>query len=357
MSLYLFSAALPLYLYRDRGYSLGSVGVLVGLASVVQVVATLAVGPFVDRRGARLAIRLGAACYVLAAALFLTSVWLPAIALARVLQGVGIALVIPAVFSIVPMLVSRGFQGAALGAVGAFNNVSLAAGPPLGLLLLGLSPTILFLTALIAAGLAIVVSVFLHVGRATSTPGQLLKYRRAWTPLYLITFLCVVYWGVVTAFLPVEVPRSQIPNVGWFFVADAVAVLVARIPAGFLADRFGSRWLLVVGALVTGLGIAFLLAPASFTSLLLAGTATGVSAALLLPPILLELTKRSDETDRGTAMALYNTSFAAAVGVGSLGAAGLVQHLGFNATLLLSLAACLSAIPIALGFLPSVENR
>lgn len=357
MSLYLFSAALPLYLYRDRGYSLGSVGVLVGLASVVQVVATLAVGPFVDRRGARLAIRLGSGCYVLAAVLFLTSVWLPAIALARVLQGVGVALVIPAVFSIVPMLVSKGFQGAALGAVGAFNNVSLAAGPPLGLLLLGLSPTILFLTALTAAGLAITVSLFLNVGRATSTPGQLLKYRGAWTPLYLITFLCVVYWGVVTAFLPIEVPRSQIPNVGWFFVADAVAVLVARIPAGFLADRFGSRWLLVIGALVTGLGIALLLAPASFTSLLLAGTTTGVSAALVLPPILLELTKRSDETDRGTAMALQNTSFAAAVGVGSLGAAGLVQHLGFNATLVMSLASCLAAIPIALGFLRPVENR
>ena len=87
MSLYLFSAALPLYLFRFRGYSLGQVGVLVGLASVVQIIGTLGAGPLVDRRGARLAMRLGAACYVVAALLFLTSAWLPAIVLARVLHG------------------------------------------------------------------------------------------------------------------------------------------------------------------------------------------------------------------------------------------------------------------------------
>jgi MFS family permease len=357
LSLYLFSAALPLYLYRYLGYSLESVGVLVGLASVVQVVATLAVGPLVDRRGARLAMRLGAGSYVLAAALFLVSAWLPAIALARVLQGIGIALVLPAVFSVVPVLVSKGFQGAALGAIGAFNNVSLAAGPPLGLWLLGLSPTILFLTALVAAGLAIAVSLLLNVGLAATAPGRLLKYRASWTPLYAITFLCVVYWGVVTAFLPIEVPHNQIPSVGWFFVADAIAIMAARIPAGFLADRFGSRWLLVAGALTTGLAIALLLIPASLASLLLAGIATGVSAALLLPPILLELTRRSDDTDRGTAMALYNTSFAAAVGVGSLGAAGLVQHVGFNGTLILSILFCLAAAPLALATVRPIENR
>ena len=117
MSLYLFSAALPLYLFRFRGYSLGQVGVLVGLASVVQIISALAAGPLVDRRGARLAMRLGAACYVVAALLFLTSAWLPAIVLARVLHGIGIALVLPAVFSVVPALVSQRFQGTALGTV------------------------------------------------------------------------------------------------------------------------------------------------------------------------------------------------------------------------------------------------
>ena len=357
MSLYLFSAALPLYLFRFRGYSLGQVGVLVGLASVVQIIGTLAAGPLVDRRGARLAMRLGAACYVVAAVLFLTSGALPAIVVARVLHGIGIALVLPAVFSVVPALVIGRFQGTALGAVGAVNNVALAVSPPLGLLLLAHSPAALFLTALATGGLAIAASLLLRVGEPAPEPGRLFKYRMAWTPLYAITFLCVVYWGVVTGFLPIEVPADQIPNVGWFFAADALAVMATRIPTGYLADRFGARWLMVAGVATTGLAIGILLISPSLATLLVAGAGTGLGAALLLPPILLELTKRSDERDRGTAMALYNTSFAAAVGAGSLGGAVLVQRLGFNATLVASLVACLAAAPIALATVRRLEDR
>ena len=325
------------------------VGILIGLASVVQLVATLFVGPLLDRRGARLAMRLGGACYLLAATLFLVSSWLPAMVAARVLQGIGIALVLPSIFSLVPALVSGNLRGTALGLVGAFNNVALAIGPPLGLVLLARGPVTLFGTALIAAALAIVISWLLRVGLAASEPGRLLKYRTAWTPLYVITFLCVVYWGVVTAFLPIEVPARQVGNVGWFFTADALAVMASRVPAGYLADRYGARWLLVAGAMTTALAIGLLLVSPSFITLVLAGIGTGVSAALLLPPILLELTKRSDESSRGTAMALYNTSFAAAVGAGSLGGALAVQRVGFHAALVFSMISSAAAAPVALA--------
>ena len=73
-----------------------------------------------------------------------------------------------------------------------------------------------------------------------------------------------------------------------------VAVMAARIPTGYLADRFGPRWLLVAGVATTGLAISVLLISPSFVSLLVAGLGTGLGAALLLPPILLELTKRSN---------------------------------------------------------------
>ena len=76
-----------------------------------------------------------------------------------------------------------------------------------------------------------------------------------------MTFLTVVYWGVVTAFLPIHVPRNQLANVGWFFTADALAVLAFRIPTGFLADRFGPRWLLAAGVVVPSGAITLLPVP------------------------------------------------------------------------------------------------
>ena len=356
-SLFLFSATLPIYLYSDRSLSLQAVGELVGLAFVVQVAMTLLAGPLIDRRGARLAIRLGPAFYVTAALILIVTTSPVMIGLARAMQGIGAAMIVPAAFSLLPSLVSERRRGTALGAFGASGTIALAIGPPAGLLLLRQGPGVLFCVALAIAALAFCASLLLNAGSPNPQPGPLFTYRASWTPLLLVTFLTVVYWGVVTAFLPINVPRTQLTNVGWFFTADALAVLAFRIPTGYLADRFGPRWLLAAGILVTSAGILALLLPASVFTLVAAGLQTGFGAALLLPPILLELTRRSHERDRGTAMALYSTSFSAAVGVGSLGAAPLVARTGFGTALIVSTLLCLAATPVVMMSVGHRENR
>jgi MFS family permease len=347
-SLYLFSGTLPVYLYRNQGYSLQAVGFLVGVAFIVQLFSTLLVGPLVDRRGARLALRVGPALYLAAALLFLVTAKPAGVGAARVLQGVGIGLILPAAFALTPTLVPERWRGTALGALGVFMNLALAVGPPAGLFLLSRGSTLLFLVAAATSALGFGLSLFLRVGSPPPSRDRLFTYRSSWTPLLAVTFLTVVYWGVVTAFLPIHVPQDQVANVGWFFAADAIGVLLFRIPAGFFSDRFGPRWLLIGGVFLTVGATSLLLLPPGFLSLVVAGFGTGAGAALLLPPILLELTKRSDDSNRGTAMALYGTSFAAAIGVGSLAAAPLVERVGFHGGLLASILCCLAAIPIIL---------
>ena len=354
-SINVFNGSLPLYLSRDRGFSVEAIGLLVGIAFVSQIIATPFVGPLVDRRGAGLAIRIGAGLYLVAAVLFLVSSTAVALAVARGLQGLGFALVVPAAYTLVPDLVPPRFRGAVLGGFGAFLNVSLAAGPPIGLWLLQQSATALFVAAVVAAAVGWVASWLLAAAPPRPTRSRLFTYQQRWTPLLAVTFLTVVYWGVVSAYLPLHVPRAQVPAVGWFFSADALAVLAFRIPAGYLSDRYGARWLLLGGVGVTVAGVLLLLLPASLLALVIAGIGTGAGAALLLPPILVELGKRSDEGNRGTAMALYMTSFAAAIGVGSLAAAPIVDHLGFETALLISTVTCLLAAPVVLATIR--ENR
>lgn len=347
-SLYLFSGTLPVYLHRDHGYSIASVGFFVGIAFLIQIAATLLAGPLIDRKGARVALRLGPGLYLVAALIFLASGQPVAITIARLLQGVGIAMVLPAAYAVVPTLIPPRYRGTALGAFGVFQNLALAIGPPLGLWLLARGATVLFAVAALAAALGLGLSLLLRVGDAPAAEGPLFKYRAAWTPLLTLTFLTIVYWGVVTAYLPIHVPRGMVPAVGWFFTADAIGVLLFRIPAGFLSDRFGSRWLFTAGIAIQLLAIGLLIVPASWATLILAGCGTGAGAALLIPPTLLELQKRSDDRDRGTAMALFTTSFAAAIAVGSLAAAPVVQGLSFEAAMGLSAVLCVAALPIAL---------
>jgi predicted MFS family arabinose efflux permease len=56
-------------------------------------------------------------------------------------------------------------------------------------------------------------------------------------------------------------------------------------------------------------------------------------------------------------MALFSSSFAAALGVGSVGGTPLVAHFGFLATLVLSAAVCLAAAPIVVVTLRSGEDE
>jgi predicted MFS family arabinose efflux permease len=56
-------------------------------------------------------------------------------------------------------------------------------------------------------------------------------------------------------------------------------------------------------------------------------------------------------------MALYSTSFSAAVGVGSLAAAPLVARAGFNTALVISIIVCLAAAPVVMMSVGSREDH
>jgi len=355
-SLFLFSGTLPIYLYRDRGFSLSAVGLLVGLSFGVQLVATLLSGPAIDRWGAGLALRVGPALYMVAAGIFLWAHGAVPIGVARVLQGLGIALLLPAAYALLPSLVGPRQRATAFGVVGVIQNLALAVAPPLGLWLLSRGPSTLFLSAVLAAIAGTGAGLLLAAGQPPAARSRVFTYRRSWTPLLLITFLTIIYWGVIIAFLPIYVVQHHGGNVGWFFSADALAIMLLRIPAGWLTDRIGTRWLLVGGIVLTDLAVAVLLLPPSLPVLVVAGAGTGAGAALLIPPTLLEISARSTEGDRGTAMALFSTSFAAALGVGTILGTPLVTHFGFIPTLGLSALICLAAAPVVLVTLNS-ESR
>jgi len=343
-----YNAALPLYLFRDLGFSVQTVGTLVGMAAVVQLAGTLVTGPLIDRYGARLALRVGPSLHFCAALIFLGATAVLPIGGARVLQGLALALMLPAAYSLAPSLAAPRYRATAFGIVGVLQNLALAAGPPLGLWLLGRGPTLLFLTATASASLGLVLSLSLRAGTPPLKRSAMFKFRASWTPLLAATFLTVLFFGPILAYLPIHVAQHDGGNVGWFFTADAIALLLLRVPTGYITDRLGSRWLLIGGIVITAVSNTLLLAPPSLVLLLVTGAGAGIGAAMLYPPILLELSKRSNDSDRGTAMALYSSCFAGAIGAGSLGGAFSVAHFGFPVTLVLGTACCLAALPVVL---------
>jgi predicted MFS family arabinose efflux permease len=140
------------------------------------------------------------------------------------------------------------------------------------------------------------------------------------------------HWGVVMGYLPQRAEAAG-ADIGLFFTADAVALLAVRVPAGWLAGRIGALPLTLAGTLLTAASLAVLLWPPTTALLVVAGLGTGAGGALLLPTMMIELSGRSDASDRGSAFGLYSVAFGLGIAVGSIGIAPIYPIVGFEAAL------------------------
>jgi amino acid adenylation domain-containing protein len=347
----LFNGTLPVYLQTYRGFSVSLVGVLLSVASITQVFGSLLAGPFIDSRGARLTLRLGPFLYLPAAAVFAASHDPFLLGVARVLQTTGFLLVLPAAYSLLPGMVSIGRRATGLAMVGMANTVALGIAPPVGVWLMAQNPLALFGASAISGLLALAVGLLLIVGARAPQASAKFSFHPSWFPFLVGCFLAFVNWGLLLTFLPLQL-ETRLADVGWFLAADALALTVLRLPAGYANDRWGGRRMALLGLVINLAALALLLQSRSLPALVAAGLGTGAAASLLLPAIQLELSLRSAENERGTAMALASAAFALALAVGTLGGTLLVNRaeVGFQGALLVVTVACAAAaLPILLA--------
>lgn len=372
-----YTASLPVALAR-AGVRDEEIGLIVGVAALIQVPAAFAGGALVDRFGGLRLLALGAVAYLVGAGVLL----LPGVdhatdrvplVVARISQGIGIAMTLPAALSLVPRLVPPDRRGFGLAFMGSAHNLTLIALPPLSLAVLGrgssLHDVTLMVVGIVVAGLLLLFAVPIRLRPPDRTPTATesaeaggssmaapaiasrwlgFAFRREWLPLLVVTLLYVAHWGVVTAYLP---QRAELAgaDVGLFFVADGIAILAFRIPSGWLADRIQPRWLILCGLLVTALAIGLLVLPATTPVLMLAGGLTGAGGGLVLTPLLVEISRRSTDADRGSAFSMISAALAGALVLGSIGAAPIIALAGFEATILATIGGLVLATLVVLA--------
>ena len=275
--------------------------------------------------------------------------------MARVLQGIGIGFALPAALSVVPRLVATARQGVALAMGGLSHNLTLVVVPPLSLVILdqyGLTGVAVAVLMALALAFALTLVRRFNVPRpevpAGAAPRPLrLTFRREWLAPLAITLLFSAHWGLVVAYLP-QRAEAYGASIGLFFAADGIGVLLTRLPAGWIADRYAPLRPLLAGIAITIGGVALLLLPPTTPLLVLAGLLTGGGAAFITTPILLALSRRSSDADRGSAFALFSAAFAIALTLGSIGAAPVIDNLGFEVSMLVMLGALVLSAVVAL---------
>lgn len=352
-----FTASIPIALSR-AGRPDAEIGAIVGTASLIQIPAALVGGALIDRFGGLRLFVIGGLAYIAATLVLLlpnvdtNGSALPFVA-ARLLQGIGFGLVLPSTLSVIPRLVPAARRGVALATAGASHNLTLVVLPPLSLIVLdryGLDGVCVLVAGLVA--LSFVAAFIRPIRPLPATEVDLttarrrfgFAYRRSWVAPLAIIILFVIHWGVIIAYLPQRAEAAG-ADIGLFFAADGMFVLLARLPAGWLSDRVPGTWQVLAGVAMTAVGVLLVLPPPTTPILVASGFLTGAGAALIVTPLMLALTQRSSDADRGSAFALFSASFALAITIGSIGTAPLIDQLGFEVLLVAALGALgLSAI-------------
>jgi MFS family permease len=345
-----WTASLPLALDRG-GAPEAAIGIVMGLAAVVSIPGALAGGRLLDTFGGSRMFLVAGAAYLAAAVMLLLAgddpTSSPALVVtARFLQGIGIGIAVPSALSLVPRLVEPVRQPAALSYVSAAQNVALMVMPFISVAVLDMTSfrgVGVLVLALVGIGLALSRALPLRPAREPTDGGMTaakrrwgIAYRRAWTVPLLIVVLFVAHWGVVTAYLPVRAEAAG-ANIGLFFFADGIAIVLTRIATGRLVEHASLRALILAGAGMTGVGVGLLLLPVTSVTLLASGLLGGAGGAIVMTPVTIELSRRSSDADRGSAFALYSVGLAIAMTLGSIGAAPVVAALGLEAGLVLGI--------------------
>lgn len=354
-----YTASLPLALARGLVPD-AEIGLIIGVAALVQIPAALVGGRLVDRFGGVRLFAIGGIAYLLATGIML----LPGVepggpalpfVLARVLQGVGIGSALPAALSLVPRLLPPERHNSGLAYVGAAQNLTLVVLPPLSIAILDASS--LHGVALATVGFVAVGMLFAarlpvrplvrDAAAAAASRRFGITFRRAWAVPLAIVVLYVAHWGAVTAYLPVRASNAG-ADIGLYFAADGLSIFLMRLPTGWLTNHVATRTLVVTGAAATAVAISMLLLPLTTPMLIASGLIGGAGGAIVLTPVLVELSKRSTDADRGSAFALFSGGMAAAMTLGSIGGAPIVAMFGLSAALAVGVMLILGSIALTL---------
>jgi MFS family permease len=119
--------------------------------------------------------------------------------------------------------------------------------------------------------------------------------------------------------------------IGMAIAAYGLARFLTAIPAGQLADRLGRRPTLAIGGLVSALGNLWCAWATSYPEFIIARFVAGAGAGLILTTGQVVLADISTPERRGRTIAIYQSTFLFAVGIGPFPGGLLAEHVGLSA--------------------------
>jgi MFS family permease len=345
------------------------VGLLLSLYGLVASVLQGFAGAWSDRLGRRKPLILGGLAIMCAGTLgFLFATRFLDLLLLRMLQGIGVALTIPASMALMAVATRRETRGSAMGIYSTLRMVGFAGGPLIsGFLLVTFGFPSVFIAgaAFVLLGM-IIVSVWVKEPPVSPNmapaEGFLIFDRKLLDPgivgAGLATFLMASSFSMMTTLEHQFNERLDQTALGFSVAFSALMVsrLLFQVPLGRLSDRIGRKPLLIGGLVLMGPATALLGMVTSTLQLTGVRLVQGLAAGAIAAPAFAVAADLSSAGGEGRQMSVVTIGFGLGLALGPLIAGVLALH-SFEMPFMIGGLMCLFGAWIVLRCVPETVRR
>lgn len=321
--------------------SLGGKATIMGLVMGIFALAAVAVRPFVgwalNAWGRRTVFVFGLAVFVVSTLAYRWAPSLGVLLALRFVHGFGWGFSTTAAGTIATDVSPRGRLGEGMGFFGASSTIAMATGPALGLFMVNRFdfPAMFYASAVLAL-LATALAWAIHYAKAEPAPNPgagrartALIEMRAVRPA-VVMLLSNTTFGAIITFIALYAMQRGIANIGLFFTAYSLALMVTRPVSGMLLDRRGADMVIVPGLVLTAAALVLVSQAQVLWVFLVAGVVYGVGFGAVQPS-LQTLAVRDLPRDRvGPANGTFYNGFDLGIGIGSVLWGAAAQATGYS---------------------------
>jgi MFS family permease len=241
--------------------------------------------------------------------------------------------------------------GEGIGYFGLTSTLSMALAPMIGLWLVGtFSYPVLFVVVSVMTMLTLLCSVpvrstYVRASAPASSVGRAMANlweRTALLPSVVMFFLSFVN-GAVMYFIAVYASDLGVSNVGLFFAAGSLTMIISRPISGRWADRGGTGMVILIGLLCLVAGITLIGLSRTIMGFLVAGLFNGFGFGFCAPTLQALAVRHAPGNRRGAATGTYYAAFDMGYGLGAILWGFVAEATGYQTMYFITL------IPLALA--------
>lgn len=326
VTVHILLSTMPVYIVAMGGDT-KDVGIVMGLFTIAATLMRPVGGRLLDSYNRKKMLLAGLALTAVVTVIYHAATAIVFLILVRLVHGISFSITTTATGTLASDLLPRERLGEGMGYFGLTTSLSMAVAPLIGLWLVGHAGfTALFNTSILAAVVAIVVSVIPGYEKSKLSQAATDKLKPGWSGFFekkalkasFTMFFLAIVWGAVISFVALYAQEKGITNVGLFFTANAVAMILSRPFAGRWSDKNGAFRIILAGIIFIGVSTVTLAFSENLTGFLFAGAAYGLGFGFCMPSLQALSVRDVSPYRRGAATGTFFSSLDFGIGLGTM---------------------------------------